>query len=52
MNWTIANDNPLAYNDPDNKGEVAIKQGESIDITQTVSIKPLSIVLYKVRVKQ
>jgi alpha-N-arabinofuranosidase len=50
-NWTIANENPLAHNDPDNKGEVAIREGKSIDISETVSIKPLSIVLYKVRVK-
>jgi len=49
--WIIANENPLAYNNPGEEPGVAIQQGKSADITGTLSIKPLSIVLYRVPVK-
>ena len=49
--WIVANEDPLAYNDPGEEPKVAIHQAKTADITRTLSIKPLSIVLYRVAVK-
>jgi alpha-N-arabinofuranosidase len=49
--WIIASDDPMAYNEPGEAPKVVIKEVETTDLTQTVSVVPLSISLYKVAVK-
>ncbi len=49
--WIIASDDPMAYNEPGEAPKVVIKEAEATDLTQTVSVVPLSISLYKVAVK-
>ena len=49
--WLIMGDDPMAYNNPGEKPNVAIEQTDDVDLTETVTIEPLSINLYKVRVK-
>ena len=48
--WIIADENPLAYNDP-GKPDVVIEQGKPTDITKTLTVPPLSNILYRVPVK-
>lgn len=49
--WVIAHENPLAYNDADDDKTLAIRKGSRANVTKTLSIKPLSINLYRVSVK-
>jgi len=49
--WIITSDDPMAYNEPGEAPKVVIKEAEATDLTQTVSVVPLSISLYKVAVK-
>ncbi len=49
--WVIAGDTPLAHNNPGEKPNVIIDKAASTDLSKTVSLKPLSITLYKVPVR-
>jgi len=49
--WVITGDDPMAYNDPGQPRRVDIEQGDATDLTGTVSVKPLSITLFKAPVK-
>jgi alpha-N-arabinofuranosidase len=49
--WVIANDNPRAYNEPGKDLVVKIEDLPATDLSGKVSIKPVSITLFKVPVK-
>jgi len=49
--WLITGDDPGAYNNPGETPNVAIEEPEDTDLAETVTVSPLSIKLYKVRVK-
>lgn len=49
--WVIAGDTPLAYNEPGETPTLAIEQADGMDLTGPVSLKPLSITLYRVNIR-
>jgi len=49
--WTIAGDDPMAYNDPGQPRNVTIEPGEPADLANVVAIQPLSITLFKAPVR-
>ncbi len=49
--WVIAGDDPLAYNQPGEPRNVDIATVDPTDLTGAVSIKPLSIALFRAPVK-
>lgn len=49
--WTIAGDDPLAYNQPGEPRKVDIREAGATDLAGVVSVKPLSITLWKVAVQ-
>ncbi len=49
--WVIAGDDPLAYNQPGEPRKVDIREAETTDLTGVVSVKPLSVTLWKVLVQ-
>ena len=49
--WVIAGDTPLAYNEPGQAALLAIDQTDATDLSRPVSVKPLSITLYRVNVR-
>jgi hypothetical protein len=49
--WTIAGNDPLAFNQPGEPRRVDIRETAPVDLTGTVSVKPLSITLCRVSVK-
>ena len=46
--WTIVSDNPLAYNDPGEEPNVAIRKTDEVDITEPIKLAPMSITLFRV----
>ena len=49
--WMVQHDNPMAHNDPGQEPIIQIESLEPTDLTDTVSIKPLSITVYKVSLR-
>ncbi|MBN2376539.1 MAG: hypothetical protein JXD22_09065 [Sedimentisphaerales bacterium] len=49
--WVIAGDNPFLYNTPGQEEKVSIKAAESTDLSKEVTLKPLSITMYKVSLR-
>ncbi len=49
--WIIAHDDPMAYNQPGEPRKVDIVEGDPADLTGTVSVKPLSITLFRAPVQ-
>ena len=49
--WMVQHDNPMAHNDPGQEPVIQIESLEPTDLTNTVSIKPLSITVYKVSLR-
>jgi alpha-N-arabinofuranosidase len=49
--WTIAGDDPMAYNQPGEPRKVDIQEAGATDLAGVVSIKPLSITLWKVAIQ-
>jgi alpha-N-arabinofuranosidase len=49
--WVIAGDDPLAYNQPGESRKVDIQDAEAADLAGVVSVKPLSITLWRVAVQ-
>jgi alpha-N-arabinofuranosidase len=49
--WVIAGDDPLAYNQPGEPRKVDVREAEAADLAGVVSVKPLSITLWKVAVQ-
>jgi alpha-N-arabinofuranosidase len=49
--WVIAGDDPLAYNQPGEPRKVDIQEAGAADLAGTVSVKPLSITLWKAAVQ-
>jgi alpha-N-arabinofuranosidase len=49
--WVIAGDDPMAYNQPGEPRKVDIHDGGTTDLAGVVSVKPLSITLWKVEVQ-
>jgi alpha-N-arabinofuranosidase len=49
--WVIAGDDPLAYNQPGEPRKVDIQEAGSTDLSGVVTVKPLSITLWKVAVQ-
>ena len=49
--WIIAGDNPLMYNTPGEEEKVSIKEADATDLSKEVTLKPLSITMYKVSVR-
>ncbi len=49
--WVVQHDNPMAHNDPGQEPIIQIESLEPTDLTDTVSIKPLSITVYKVSLR-
>jgi len=49
--WVIAGDDPLAYNQPGEARKVDIREAGAADLAGVVSVKPLSITLWKVAVQ-
>jgi alpha-N-arabinofuranosidase len=46
--WVIAGDDPLAYNQPGEPRQVDIEEAPAADLAGVVSVRPLSITLWKV----
>lgn len=46
--WSVSHENPMAHNHPGETPIIGIDALEPTDITQAVSIKPISITLFKV----
>ena len=46
--WVIKGDSPLAHNNPGEKPSVIIDTAPTTDLSETVSLDPLSITLFKV----
>jgi hypothetical protein len=46
--WVVRHDNPMAYNNPGDTPVLGIVPLESKDITEPISISPISITLFKV----
>ena len=49
--WVIAGDDPMAYNQPGEPRKVDIQEAGATDLAGVVSVKPLSITLWKVAVQ-
>ncbi len=49
--WVIAGDDPMAYNQPGEPRKVDIQEAGATDLAGVVSVKPLSITLWKVTVQ-
>ncbi len=49
--WQVTNPDPMAYNDPGRESVIDIEPLPAADLTETVTIPPVSITLYKVPVK-
>ncbi|MBN1362462.1 MAG: hypothetical protein JW993_17835 [Sedimentisphaerales bacterium] len=49
--WIIANDDPMAYNQPGEPRKIDIVAGPAADLTGAVSVKPLSITLFRAPVQ-
>jgi alpha-L-arabinofuranosidase len=49
--WVIAGDDPMACNQPGEPRKVNIQDAGTTDLTGVVSIKPLSITLWRVAVQ-
>ncbi|MEJ5259784.1 MAG: alpha-L-arabinofuranosidase C-terminal domain-containing protein [Anaerohalosphaeraceae bacterium] len=50
--WLISHENPMAHNDPsETKPTIDIQTLSPTDLTKTVSIKPISITLFKVPIR-
>jgi alpha-N-arabinofuranosidase len=49
--WVIAGDDPMAYNQPGEPRKVDIQAAGATDLAGVVSVKPLSITLWKVAVQ-
>ncbi len=49
--WVIAGDDPMAYNQPGESRKVDIQEAGTTDLAGVVSVKPLSITLWKVAVQ-
>jgi len=49
--WVIAGDNPMAYNEPGRRRNVTLTVAAPTDLTETISIKPLSITLLKAPIR-
>jgi len=49
--WVITGDNPLACNEPGRRRNVTLNAAAPTDLTETISIKPLSITLLKAPVR-
>jgi alpha-N-arabinofuranosidase len=49
--WVIAGDDPLAFNQPGESRKVDIKEDRATDLAGVVSVRPLSITLWKVTIQ-
>jgi len=49
--WVIAGDDPLAYNQPGEPRKVDIRDAGAMDLAGVVSVKPLSITLWKAAIQ-
>jgi alpha-N-arabinofuranosidase len=49
--WTIAGDDPMAYNQPGEPRKVDIEETGAVNLADVVSVKPLSITLWKVAIQ-
>jgi alpha-N-arabinofuranosidase len=49
--WIIAGEDPMAYNQPGERRKVDIQEAGATDLAGAVSVKPLSITLWKVAVQ-
>lgn len=49
--WVIAGDDPLAYNQPGESRKVDIQDAGAADLAGVVSVKPLSVTLWKVAIQ-
>jgi len=49
--WIIAGDDPMAYNQPGEPRKVDIREAGATDLAGVVSVKPLSITLWKVAIQ-
>jgi alpha-N-arabinofuranosidase len=49
--WIIAHEDPMAYNDPGQPAVVEIQSAPQADLNQLITVKPISITLYKVPVR-
>jgi alpha-L-arabinofuranosidase len=49
--WVIAGSDPLAYNQPGEPRKVDIQEAGTTDLTSVVSVKALSITLWKVAIQ-
>jgi alpha-L-arabinofuranosidase len=49
--WVIAGDDPMAYNDPNQAPRIAITEANNAELTDIVSVKPLSITLFRAPVR-
>ena len=49
--WVIAGDDPLAYNQPGEPRKVDIRDAGAADLAGVVSVKPLSVTLWKVAIQ-
>jgi alpha-N-arabinofuranosidase len=49
--WQIAHEDPMAYNEPDQNPAIDIRSLPAADLTEAVTIAPVSITLFKVPVK-
>ena len=49
---SIANSDPQAYNDPGQAPKVVIEEKQLVDVSRSLSVRPLSINLYTLQVKE
>ena len=49
--WRIANSDPMAYNEPGEEPNVVIEEQRLTDVSDPLTLPPLSISLYRLRVK-
>jgi alpha-L-arabinofuranosidase len=49
--WVIAGDDPMAYNQPGESRKVDIQQAGAADLAGVVSVKPLSVTLWRVAIQ-
>ncbi|MDH4238264.1 MAG: alpha-N-arabinofuranosidase, partial [Phycisphaerae bacterium] len=50
--WQIAHTDPMAYNEPGKEPNVTIKEKQVSDITEKLSVSPLSVNLYELPIKK
>jgi len=50
--WTIANSDPMAYNEPGKKPKVVIEEKQLADISKKLNAPPLSICIYKLNAEK